>query len=760
MSVIPHTCRNCGTEFGFPLTDATHECPACGTMHGRPEGHGDGGSSLLQMANRQRAAGAFGPAESYYRQLLTQNPRAHEALWGLLMCKYGVEYVRDPMTQELRPTLHFCERTPITEDEDFVEACECAPAGMREQYQQDAEYIEQIQQQLINPGTPATPVDIFICYKATEADGRTPTREIQYAKDLYYNLRDTYDVFFAHESLQSVAAGANYEAKIFQSLYSAKVMLVVCSNPEHLETAWVRSEWRRFLGRVAKGEECCIIPLYFDGVNPYDMPKEFLRRNIQGVHMGDMNALDKLRTNLQAIIQKRRRRSAAPEAYDEEAMAEALMPVEYELIRGNWKGVRDLSGPLISKYPRCAQLYLYRLLATMKRSKVEDLRDVPVAFEESIDWQWAMRNATPEEAAAWTEILNGSLEYREQLKEARAKAEAEEAEAAERRKEQARLDAMEKQEREEAAARVAEKKREEVRAMLRAKKWQKAANGIEALEPHPDKHLLQLQIKHQLPTESALATAPAEVFEDELWKAALKACEENGARHEKLEKYQKESEAYWRRSGTQKEISRTILRVIFCLLGFGGVIIGTLLAQGWVLKQSSSDVSRLLYDVFQGDVFGTLSRELNVVIDYSKMLVGVVSYACVMVAYIVFCIAWVVRKKGGVFTSIVLFLVIVFVGLALCFVPVSFMNLHMMFAAYLALVMLAFSRTEHGCLKASQPMHIWLALYFGLPVLNGLIDVPAVNSVLGTIYGLMDSWIAVAAIALIALLAALSRRKD
>lgn len=111
--------------------------------------------------------------------------------------------------------------------------------------------------------------------------------------------------FFAPESLQS-AAGANYEAGIYHALQTAKVMLVICSDASYLTSAWVRSEWSRFLEMTESAPDKRLIPLLYDHFSASDLPKEFIFRRLQGLDMTEITAPQTLMNLLEkAIIHER-----------------------------------------------------------------------------------------------------------------------------------------------------------------------------------------------------------------------------------------------------------------------------------------------------------------------------------------------------------------------------------------------------------------------------------------------------------------------
>ncbi len=509
MSTITMNCRTCGSPFVFPSGVAIRECPNCGTSHGRPQSEGTLELDVLCRANTERAALQFDEAVEDYRSVLLRHPDEHEALWGLVLCKYGVEFIIDPRTRERRATLHKRRRQPITEDNDFRLACARAPREMAEQYAADAAYIEQIQRELGRGEATAAPeFEIFLCYKGSAAEGHGYAREHDYARDLYYKLgAEGYRVFFANDTLKHVA-GADYEANIFRALQSAKVMLVICSDPANLSTPWVRSEWMRFLRRVDEGEKCRLIPLLYDGCDPYALPAEFQRRNLHALRMDELDSLDNLRVNLQQLVERKAAQHAEAQHAAEE-LTKALLPLEYQLGNSEWNNAVRTADELITRYPECSQVYVYKLMAKMRATELDELREIIQPFEEEIEWKWALRYANREEKVALANVLTSSREKRQRLQEEK-----------EMRREAERRRVAEEKQAEEDRLAEEERKRQEVRQLLQQRRFREAQELSELLADHKDRALLQLMAKYRVSTEANFSSASPECFNDPLWYAA------------------------------------------------------------------------------------------------------------------------------------------------------------------------------------------------------------------------------------------------
>ena len=292
MNGMIHRCTCCGFSFSFPEGSQVFECPACGTLASLPRSTGNA-LTLLKRANDLRLALEFIKAEEGYLRVLQESPAEHEALWGRLLCLYGVEYVEEADGRR-RPVVHIVRTKPMREQADFRLACEHAPEEVRKQYEREAAYIDEAQAAIHSLNATAKPYDVFLCHKTTRPGSSEKTEDFVRALNLYHFLeKNGLRTFFAPECLQG-AAGSNYEAGIYHALRTARTMLVICSDPEYVNSTWVRSEWSRFLEMADEEKGKRLIPLLYDHFPASHLPAPFTLRSLQGLDMSRLTAAQTL----------------------------------------------------------------------------------------------------------------------------------------------------------------------------------------------------------------------------------------------------------------------------------------------------------------------------------------------------------------------------------------------------------------------------------------------------------------------------------
>lgn len=119
--------------------------------------------------------------------------------------------------------------------------------------------------------------DVFISFKNSGKDGKA-TPDALAARSVYEALKaEKIKAFFSEESLAEVGKG-QFGKAIETALESSKVLILVASCREHIESPWVEAEWDSFLQTVRSGHKDGELFIFNCGeLNPGELPL-FLRR--------------------------------------------------------------------------------------------------------------------------------------------------------------------------------------------------------------------------------------------------------------------------------------------------------------------------------------------------------------------------------------------------------------------------------------------------------------------------------------------------
>ena len=295
-------CKMCGGDLNLTEGSTVCECEYCGTKQTVPSADNEKKLTLFNRAGRLLRTCEFDKAAGVFETIVADFPQEAEAYWGLVLCKYGIEYVDDPATGKKIPTCHRSSFDSVLDDANFEQACENTDAVARRVYRDEARQIEALRQAILQVSGKEEPYDVFISYKETDEHGER-TLDSVIAQDIYKELtNEGYRVFFSRISLED-KLGTEYEPYIFAALNSAKVMLVVGTDYENFDAVWVKNEWSRFLKLIAKGEKKTLIPV-FKNMDAYDMPKEFAKLAAQD--MGKVGAMQDLVRGVEKLVGKKK----------------------------------------------------------------------------------------------------------------------------------------------------------------------------------------------------------------------------------------------------------------------------------------------------------------------------------------------------------------------------------------------------------------------------------------------------------------------
>lgn len=395
-------CKMCGGELHFSDGASTCECEYCGNTNTLPIISSDQEMNLFNRANHFRAINEFDKAINAYEKILDSDDTNAEAHWGVVLSRYGIEYVEDPVSHERIPTCHRVQLTSIMSDPDFLAAVEHADFTAAAEYKRQAERIAQIQKGILSISSQEKPYDVFICYKETDDNGRR-TIDSTLAQDIYYGLTESgYRVFFSRITLED-KLGQEYEPYIFAALNSAKVMVVVGTKPEFFNAVWVKNEWSRYLDLMKNDRHRLLIPCYRD-MDPYDLPDELSM--LQSQDMAKIGFMLDLIRGIKKIVESDKPKEKVVVS-DNTNTSPLLKRAFMFLEDGEWSKADDFCEQVLNQDPENAQAYLGKLMAELCVRRQEDLPNCEQPFNNSNNYKKAVRFGSDQ----FKEMLSGYIEH-------------------------------------------------------------------------------------------------------------------------------------------------------------------------------------------------------------------------------------------------------------------------------------------------------------------------------------------------------------
>lgn len=405
-------CKMCGGTLNIENGATVAECEFCGRKQTIPKLDDEKRANLYDRANHFRRTNDYDKAMGIYEIILNEDKTDAEAYWSILLCKYGVEYVKDPATHKRVSTINRTQFTSILKDIDYKNALKYADGYQRDIYEEEAKEIDKIQKGILAISGKEEPFDVFICYKETDHSGRR-TIDSVLAQDLYHNLKNEgLKVFFSRITLED-KLGVAYEPYIFAALNSAKVMVVIGSKLEYFNAVWVKNEWSRYLSLIRNGEKKTLIPAYKD-IDPYDLPEEFT--HLQAQDMNKLGFMQDLVYGIKKIIGRTTPKTVVKETVvvDNHHDTAPLLRRAYLFLEdGDFDSANEYAEKVLDSNPECAEAYFIKLLAEVGIRKPELLLQSETVISEYSNYKKALRfadNKFGEELSNYNDAILDNIE--------------------------------------------------------------------------------------------------------------------------------------------------------------------------------------------------------------------------------------------------------------------------------------------------------------------------------------------------------------
>ena len=359
-------CKMCGGDIQLSPDQSFGTCEYCGSTMTLPKVDDDQRAAAFNRGNHFRRLGEFDKALAVYEGIVRENENDAEAHWCCALCRFGIEYVKDPATGAYIPTCHRASFDSFLEDVDYKAALDHADAVAREQYRREGEQIAQIQRGILSISQREQPYDVFLCYKETGENGQR-TVDSTLAQDIYYQLTEKgYRVFFARITLED-KAGLEYEPYIFAALHSARVMVVVGTRPEHFNAVWVKNEWSRFLALMKTDRKRLLIPCYRD-MDPYDLPEQL--SVLQSYDMSRIGFLQDLVRGISKVLEGEKKaevkETVIVQGEGGANTAALLKRGQMALEDGDWNNAASYFDRVLDMDAECAEAFFGKSLANVR----------------------------------------------------------------------------------------------------------------------------------------------------------------------------------------------------------------------------------------------------------------------------------------------------------------------------------------------------------------------------------------------------------
>ena len=375
----------------FRIEGDLYVCESCGNSYTKKQA--DSQMFIdLRIANSQRQFADFAKAKSMYDQILAKYPDEDltAVYWGLLLCDQQVMLEMDNNGQ-LFPSFYNVNEKPIDESnayKRFMTYLKKTSPEKLPDFMERLNIIENAREKAVLIKNTTKPYDVFICFKKTEiSNPDIVTKDYDLACEIYNDISLKYKTFFSEKSLRGIKV-REYEPNIYFGLYSAKIMLLICSKKEFVESHWMQNEWRRFLElkEQKKVGDKCIIPIFTDNFSPDDLPIEL--RNMQGLKYG-ISLLKDIEKELDSIITPRNVDAAQQREIDANRAQIQKLTTAFEKLKEGKIDITEnkekkASIDLLDESKRieaCTKVPQIQSLLKFAKVQIEDLGEFEEAFD-------------------------------------------------------------------------------------------------------------------------------------------------------------------------------------------------------------------------------------------------------------------------------------------------------------------------------------------------------------------------------------------
>ena len=379
-------CKMCGSNLDIEDSITVCKCEKCGTSQTVPDIEDDKELKLFERAGRLRFNCDFDKAAGIYNTITDSYPEEAEGYWGLILCKYGIEYADNASGKKV-PVCHRISYDSVMDDEDFELVMENSDSESRAIYREEAKIIEETRKEYIRIAESEQPYDIYISYRAKDDNGdKTAVSEI--AGHLYNKLTSArYRVFLSEAALKGKKQ-SDCEPYIYSALNSANVMLALGTSYDDYNDVWVKNEWNRYLEIAEKNKNKCLIPCYKD-VDEYDIPKEFA--GLKVCQLGNDDTFNNIMAEMANVVKQESVNQPAPKPEKAEP-AEEIELEEIEIIEPvdinklldegfsaisdkNWKKANKLFFHVLDEEPDNSKAYWGQLLVQQECTNAREMAD-------------------------------------------------------------------------------------------------------------------------------------------------------------------------------------------------------------------------------------------------------------------------------------------------------------------------------------------------------------------------------------------------
>ena len=282
----------------------------------------------------------FVKADKIYQTLLnsTNNDRTKVMChYGRLLACFGIIYIKDFNGNMIKTFSSYNKKFKSLKETSYFK--QIKNSSYYKTYERNIEELDKEYIRIKSELSKASTYDVFICTKISLKTQDNPnaeglTEDSTKAQILHDELSSKgLNVFYSKVDLK----GVQYDSQIFSAIERSKAIIVIASKKEYLESAWVQSEWQRWINFMQQGVKTKnSLHLYIPDHARFELPRILDRYPIYNDTLSLSND----------IIKKYK-----PSKKTHKNINEELKDAKVEFVLGEYKTAKTMYTELTKLYP-------------------------------------------------------------------------------------------------------------------------------------------------------------------------------------------------------------------------------------------------------------------------------------------------------------------------------------------------------------------------------------------------------------------------
>ncbi len=432
MYEIKLVCGICGGDVTPDETGAVGKCAGCGNSLIYPKSDIKKLNRITYLRNTFR----FDEAKALAEKLVEDNPDDSEAYWTLMLCQYGIQYVREGSSRFPVCRKDITALPALAESESYKRALYYATEDTQAGFTALAGSLEDTISITRNIMTQEKEYDVFVLSRedATVDNDLDGDRVF-----LRFTENLNFSVFYAPETLKDMDS-VEKAAQIVYALKHSRIMLPMFSTFEDCHSGYLEYAVNAFAKELTTAKDKLVFPIFNSKNITFQQLPEALVWNDSAFDLSDDEFMREVSDKIESIL-KPEVNAIVPDALVTATAAnkENLVKRAYMFLEdGEFETADSYFDKILDIDIEDSRAYIGKLLAECKLHSEEEIPTLPQTVTDDKNFKKALRFATPEQKERY-EALNGAIvkrieEERREVAEQRARlqAEREEKEAIER----------------------------------------------------------------------------------------------------------------------------------------------------------------------------------------------------------------------------------------------------------------------------------------------------------------------------------------